>query len=189
MITLTKISAFTIETPKALPHPRLHVIVREDGKVLTPRKGWYEGCTTLDRYKKVCARGKAHLVHRLVAETFITNTEDKPTVDHINRVRDDNRVENLRWATHREQRDNSAQVLDARDLGVRRCDDPKEYARRNSRLYYSNKSKDPEWVEKERIRLSNYRKTEKGRANARERVRRYRERKKARSEEQASLTC
>ncbi len=42
-------------------------------------------------------------VHRLVAETFIPNPENKPTVDHINRVRDDNRVQNLRWADYKEQ--------------------------------------------------------------------------------------
>jgi len=46
---------------------------------------------------------KFFLVHRLVAAMFIPNTEHKPTVDHINRIRDDNRVENLRWADASEQ--------------------------------------------------------------------------------------
>ena len=36
-------------------------------------------------------------IHRLVAKAFIPNIKNKPQVDHINRVRDDNRVENLRW--------------------------------------------------------------------------------------------
>lgn len=38
-------------------------------------------------------------IHRLVAEAFIPNPENKATVDHINRIRDDNRLQNLRWAS------------------------------------------------------------------------------------------
>lgn len=42
---------------------------------------------------------KVKLVHRLVAEAFIDNPNKYSQVDHINTIRTDNSVDNLRWAT------------------------------------------------------------------------------------------
>ena len=41
-------------------------------------------------------------VHRLVALTFLNNPELRRSVDHINNLKNDNRLENLRFATAKE---------------------------------------------------------------------------------------
>ena len=47
-------------------------------------------------------RRKKELVHRLVALTFIPNNDKLPAVNHIDRIRDNNKVSNLEWVTHKE---------------------------------------------------------------------------------------
>lgn len=52
-------------------------------------------------------------IHRIVAEAFIDNPSNLPCIDHINTIRTDNRVENLRWVS---QKQNSNNVVTTQHL-------------------------------------------------------------------------
>lgn len=65
-------------------------------KIMKPflqRKGYYLIEIRKDNVSKTFA------VHRLVAETFISNPDNLPQVNHINENKTDNRVENLEWCS------------------------------------------------------------------------------------------
>tara|TARA_R110000765_G_scaffold350658_1_gene440679 strand:+ start:44 stop:523 length:480 start_codon:yes stop_codon:yes gene_type:complete len=82
-------------------HPNRTFLRIWDGwtKEIKPRKG-KNGYMIVSFSKN--GKQKKFVVHRLLAIAFIPNPENKPCIDHINGTKDDNRLENLRWVTHKE---------------------------------------------------------------------------------------
>lgn len=69
------------------------------------KAGSEAGSKDKDGYRVIYFNGKIFKAHRL-AWYFCFNEMPKDTIDHINRVRDDNRIVNLRVATQLEQMQN-----------------------------------------------------------------------------------
>jgi hypothetical protein len=65
-------------------------------------KHGYIGCSVYSSGK-----GKHILQHRAICFLFIPNPNNHKAIDHINGIRNDNRIENLRWASVAENRHNS----------------------------------------------------------------------------------
>lgn len=74
------------------------------GRILKPRTSKSKGLTT--GYYRVMLNGKNKCVHKIVAEAFIPNPENKPQVDHIDSDISNNSVTNLRWVTPKENNNN-----------------------------------------------------------------------------------
>lgn len=83
-------------------------------------------------------------VHQAVAFAFIPNDKNKPTVDHWNRNKKDNRICNLRWADYREQEANKDRTEKARKMhDGTRCKNwvngkhiPNDETRLHDRIHY-----------------------------------------------------
>ena len=74
--------------------------ITDDGRVWSYKTNkWLSQANTSNGYKSVRLHGKSHSVHRLVAQAFCDNPEDKCYVNHLDGDKHNNHVDNLEWVT------------------------------------------------------------------------------------------
>jgi hypothetical protein len=74
-------------------------------KTFTTKAGYYQ-IALVNNGKRI-----KKYIHRLIAEAFIPNPQNKPEIDHIDTNRKNNSINNLRWATKIENLNNPNTIL------------------------------------------------------------------------------
>ena len=88
-------------------------ILFSNGNILNCENNkWIKHTKTKDGYIRIALyknkKIKLFYLHQLIGKAFIQNNENKQFIDHINHIRDDNRIDNLRWVTRNENQKNTS---------------------------------------------------------------------------------
>lgn len=109
VVIITKVKLFKENIVSHGDNPKDIVESIEKGYFVSPKGNIYnrhgnliKGAIDHCGYKHVILNRKNKRVHRLVAETFIPNPDNKPCVNHIDGNKLNNAVDNLEWCTHSE---------------------------------------------------------------------------------------
>lgn len=122
-------------------HTSSGLIVWPDGRTSNHITGFRGGYVTV----RDC-EGKIWLLHRLMAECFIPNPENKPVVNHIDGDKSNYRLDNLEWATHGENQ------LHAYRVGLKKYVPKAKFTRRQ--ILYIRRSETPFFKLAERYKVS-----------------------------------
>ena len=112
-------------------------LIYNDGRVYSKRRNMFmkpNKNTTGYFFIKLCKNGKHKnfLIHRLIAEHYIDNPNNKPCVDHIDGDKLNNHISNLRWVTNIENSNAFVSLSKNNTSGIKNiC-----YNKRDNNWYY-----------------------------------------------------
>ena len=97
-------------------------------------------------YYMVSLNGVLYYKHRIIANQFLPNPDNLPCVDHINRLRHDNHLENLRWVSCSENARNRSSTKGVNYNFIEYADQPEDlievtdYGNHEFEFYYYSPS-------------------------------------------------
>lgn len=109
---------------------RFRHLGREPRKQYVGGKGYAQVSVSVGKGKHTCV-----LVHRLVAEAFVPNPDNKPEVNHIDGNKSNNSADNLEWVSSSENKIHAYNSLGVRPWNRKLSDSDVRAIRKDTRLH------------------------------------------------------